>query len=210
MRRLETNQRKQTRSCDVDSTFRCDDVNCNRRKLCSRVELAKRRMIGHDRKTKAARRFAWGADYNSYRNRITQGVLILVLSTLFATTARTHDYKRPSLDQWYGSLQRPHMSPHGGGASCCSKEDCHTTEAELRNGEWWARLGKPIDQAGQRDWELEDWVRIPDEIIVRGPNGNPVTNEAGEAVICHPTVWKNRELDAAHTTVFCFVPPDQS
>ena len=154
MRRLETNQRKQTRSCDVDSTFRCDDVNCNRRKLCSRVELAKRRMMGHDRKTKAARRFAWGADYNSYRNRITQGVLILVLSTLFATTARTHDYKRPSLDQWYGSLQRPHMSPHGGGASCCSKEDCHTTEAELRNGEWWARLGKPIDQAGQRDWEL--------------------------------------------------------
>jgi len=167
-------------------------------------------MMGHDRKTKAARRFAWGADYNSYRNRITQGVLILVLSTLFATTARTHDYKRPSLDQWYGSLQRPHMSPHGGGASCCSKEDCHTTEAELRNGEWWARLGKPIDQAGQRDWELEDWVRIPDEIIVRGPNGNPVINEAGEAVICHPTVWKNRQLDAAHTTVFCFVPPDQS
>ena len=208
MRRLETNQRKQTRSCDVDSTFRCDDVNCNRRKLCSRVELAKRRMMGHDRKTKAARRFAWGADYNSYRIRITQGVLILVLSTLFATTGRTHDYKRPSLDQWYGSLQR--MSPYGGGASCCSKEDCHTTEAELRNGEWWARLGKPIDQAGQRDWELEDWVRIPDEIIVRGPNGNPVTNEAGEAVICHPTVWKNRQLDAAHTTVFCFVPPDQS
>jgi len=91
MRPRTTNEIKQTRSCDVDSTFHCDDVNCNRRKLCSRVELAKRRMMGHDRKTKAARRFAWGADYNCYRDRITQGALVLVLCTLFATTGRTHD-----------------------------------------------------------------------------------------------------------------------
>jgi hypothetical protein len=67
-----------------------------------------------------------------------------------------HDYKRPELDGWYESLHRPRSNPFQTG-SCCSKQDCHTTEAELRNGQWWARLGKPIDRSdGGRDWELGD------------------------------------------------------
>jgi hypothetical protein len=121
-----------------------------------------------------------------------------------------HDWKQPNLDQWYGSLQRPGMGNggYGGGASCCSKTDCHTTDAEYRDGEWWARLGRPIDKPnGDRDWELEEWIKIPDHVIVRSPSGNAVRNEAGEAVICHPIVWKeNGHLDPVNTTVFCFVP----
>jgi hypothetical protein len=56
---------KPSRSCDVDSTFACTDPNCTRRKLCSRIALAKRRMLGHDRKKAKGRRLAWGADYNA-------------------------------------------------------------------------------------------------------------------------------------------------
>jgi hypothetical protein len=31
---------------------------------------------------------------------------------------------------------------------------------------------------------LGDYVRIPDELIVRGENGLPVPNPEGEAVVC--------------------------
>jgi hypothetical protein len=52
-----------TRTCDVDSSALCTDVNCIRRQSCSRILLAKRRMTAHDRKSYRGRRFAWGVDY---------------------------------------------------------------------------------------------------------------------------------------------------
>jgi hypothetical protein len=95
-------------------------------------------------------------------------------------SSKAHDYTRPDLDDWYRSLHRKGLS-----FSCCSKQDCHTTEAELRDGVWWARLGTPVILPdGRRDWILGDYVRIPDELIVRGENGLPVPNPEGEAVVC--------------------------
>lgn len=138
---------------------------------------------------------------------------IALACLISALSAYAHDYKRPDLDGWYGSLMRPHVGGgFGGGTSCCSKEDCHTTEAELRDGQWWARLGHPVNNAaGERDWVLEDWIKIPDEVIVRGSNGNAIINQAGEAVICHPVIWKDAShLDTKTEVVYCFVPPDQS
>jgi hypothetical protein len=152
----------------------------------------------------------------------SQGLLTLPrisLQGIFATPAEAHDYKHPDLDGFYGSLSRPGVSSgaYGATSSCCSTQDCHTTEAEVRGGEWWARIGKPIDgPVGQRDWELKGWVKVPPEAIVRGPNGNPVKNEAGDPVICHPTVWKpqsvgqEHELDTDKTPVFCFVPGNET
>jgi hypothetical protein len=123
--------------------------------------------------------------------------------------AHSHDYKRPDLDSWYESLHRPTKGFKT--SSCCSKQDCHTTVAELRNGEWWARLGKPIDHPdGTRDWELGDYTRIPDELIVRGANGLPVRNEAGEAVICHSLGWRPGNIVPEAPMVYCFVPPSES
>ena len=118
--------------------------------------------------------------------------------------AVAHDYRRPDLDDWYAGLQRKGLS-----LGCCSKEDCHTTEAELRDGVWWARIGKPVDhQDGSRDWILGSYVRIPDELIVKGDDGLPVRNPEGEAVLC---VWMNgNEIDPVNTTLFCFVPGPQS
>lgn len=127
------------------------------------------------------------------------------------SAANAHDYKRPDLNNWYGSLQATGKGTLPRGTSCCSKEDCHVTEAEIRNGEWWARIGYPTHTAdGNQDWELGDWVKIPDEIIVRGPNGNAARNEAGEAVICHPVVWQNSGLDVSHTPIYCFVPGNET
>jgi hypothetical protein len=118
-----------------------------------------------------------------------------------------HDYKRPDLNDWYAGLRRKGLS-----FGCCSKEDCHTTEAELREGVWWARIGRPVDrQDGNRDWILGEYVRIPDELIVKGDNGLPVPNPEGEAVLCHNIVWKSgNEIDLLNTTLFCFVPGAQS
>ena len=95
------------------------------------------------------------------------------------------------------------MSPN----SCCSKVDCHTTQAEIRGSEWWARLGHHKDN----DWELTEWVRIPKLSIISGHD-----NPTGEAVICHDNVGT---IDATghkyhpnpeSVIVFCFVPPDES
>lgn len=138
---------------------------------------------------------AWGAILGAFAGL----ALNLVLP------ARAHDYKRPDLDNWYSGLHRP-----GAPYPCCSRQDCHTTEAEIRNGVWWARIGKPIDHGEHRDWELGDYVRIPDELIVRDERGMPVQNPEGEAVICHDTSWVGGQTSVIGTTVFCFVPGTES
>jgi hypothetical protein len=56
-------------ACPVYSDWPCDDVNCNRQRVCGRIALAKRRMMAHDAKRAPARRFAWGDDYNLAERR---------------------------------------------------------------------------------------------------------------------------------------------
>jgi hypothetical protein len=138
-------------------------------------------------------------------------LLLALLLLLISSTAYGHDAKHPQLDEWYGSLMRPHASNFGGGTSCCSKDDCHTTDAEYRNGKWWARIATPKSQPdGTRVWEPGPFVEVPDEIIVKGPSGNPVANEAGEAVLCHSITWMNGAVDPSSSTLYCFVPPNES
>lgn len=103
-----------------------------------------------------------------------------------------HDWKQPSLDGWYGGLQRPQ------GGSCCSRTDCHTTEAELRDGQWWARLGRPD---GKGEWAPLDFVKVPSEVVLQ--HNNPT----GDAVICHSLDWVENRLDPKTITIWCFIPP---
>jgi hypothetical protein len=130
----------------------------------------------------------------------TLAVFSLALHTIIASG---HDWKHPNLDAWYSSLSRP------GVPSCCSKNDCHVTDAELRSdGSWWARVGEPVDHPnGHRDWVLLDWVPIDDHAIVRGPDGKPIPNAAGEPVICHNIVWGigGTGIDSKEIDVYCFV-----
>lgn len=132
--------------------------------------------------------------------------MFFVLSAITAHPAHAHDWKRPDLDGWYSGLQATGKGVLASGASCCSKSDCHTTEAEIRNGEWWARLGVP--RQGD-EWELGPWAKVPPEIIVRGPNGNPVPNQAGEAVICHSRTMIGNQI-VPQSPIFCFVPPNET
>jgi len=69
-------------------------------------------------------------------------------------------------------------------------------------------VGEPVDHPnGHRDWVLLDWVPIDDQAIVRGPDGRPIRNAAGEPVICHNIVWGvgGTELDVQQIDVYCFV-----
>jgi hypothetical protein len=58
---------RSARPCEVNASAPCNDVNCTRRNLCSRLALAKRCMLAHDRKQPRARRLAWGLDYDAAR-----------------------------------------------------------------------------------------------------------------------------------------------
>lgn len=117
---------------------------------------------------------------------------------LWATLAAAHDPQHTNLDAWYQSLMRPGTKP---AVSCCNKTDCHTTEAEVRGPDWWARIGVP---RGDGSWELLNWARVRPEVVIHGRD-----NPTGEAVICHDLNWSNGVFQAQATTVLCFVPPIQ-
>ncbi len=76
-------------------------------------------------------------------------------------------------DNWMRSLQRP-----GGEGSCCSLNDCLPTDAEWRDGEWWAIV--------RGEWRL-----IPPKVILQTP-----ISMDGEAWVC-----------AGPQQIYCFVPP---
>ena len=129
---------------------------------------------------------------------------IPVVASLMIRPAHAHDWKRPDLDEWYGGLKRPGGS--GYNFSCCSKTDCHTTEAELRGDDWWARIGVR-DASG--DWDLRDWVKVPATSVLQQHD-----NPTGEGVICHSMVWRTegtvQTLSPAAVTIWCFIPPTES
>ena len=125
------------------------------------------------------------------------GTLTAIAFILFlASMAIAHDQHRPDLDSWYGSLKR------GDGFPCCNTRDCHPTEAELRDGEWWARIGLP---KGDGAWEMLAWVKVPASVILSGKQ-----NQAGEPVICHSIAFDGANFDPAGVHIYCFVVPSLS
>ena len=108
--------------------------------------------------------------------------LIFILGLVVLTTppharadeAHIHKYHATAdQDQWMKSLIRPDT-----GTSCCNLNDCNPTDAEWRDGQWWAVY------KGQ-------WRAIPPEKVLSKP-----LSLDGEAWLC-----------AMDRTVFCFVPP---
>src|SRR6266516_4221428 len=127
---------------------------------------------------------------------ILGAVAAIALVLFLASMAIAHDQHRPDLDSWYASLKR------GDGFPCCNVSDCHPTEAELRNGEWWGKVGP---RKGDGGWELLGWVKIPANVILSGKQ-----NQAGEPVICHSMAFDGAHFDPARVQVYCFVVPDLS
>lgn len=122
-------------------------------------------------------------------------------ATIIATTAFAHDGQH---DSWYESLQRPHPPGYVGPITCCSRTDCHETEAEIRGSQWWARLGLRQDDG---TWALGAWVPVPATSVLLAHD-----NPTGSAVICHDIVWapSGHQIDPAATSVWCFVPPAET
>jgi hypothetical protein len=130
---------------------------------------------------------------------VTSLIAVFAIGSALWDAAFGHDWRRPDLDDWYGGLKRPGMIT--GFAGCCSKTDCHTTQAELRDGDWWARVGQP---RGDGDWTLLDFVRVPAAVVLK--HDNPT----GEAVICHSLDWSAERIDPHTVVIWCFVPPMES
>lgn len=69
------------------------------------------------------------------------------------------------------------------GADCCAEADCHFTEAEWRDGQWWAQA---------RDGR---WLAVPPAMVI---HNNP--SPTGEAVAC--------DMGMPPAMFRCFVPPN--
>jgi hypothetical protein len=137
--------------------------------------------------------------------------LLFLLGLLLTQPCMAHDKKHPEWDSWYRGLKNPNFkSAVIQDLSCCSTRDCHVTEADIRNGEWWARLGKPhfeydepkssADSQHPFDlvyyevtWDLTEWKKVPAEAILKVPN------PTGSPVICHLTAGE----------IWCFISDNQ-
>jgi hypothetical protein len=134
-----------------------------------------------------------------------------LLSLFWTQPCFAHDGKRPEFDSWYRGLKNPNLkSAVIRDLGCCSARDCHETEADIRNGRWWARIGEahvgygapksasdsehPLDFVEYEiTWELTEWKEVPAEAILKVPN------PTGSPVICHST-WNE---------IWCFIPDSQ-
>jgi hypothetical protein len=66
-----------------------------------------------------------------------------LLGLLLIRPCIAHDSKHPEFDSWYRGLKNPNFkSAVIQDLGCCSVRDYHETDADIRNGHWWARVGK--------------------------------------------------------------------
>jgi hypothetical protein len=111
-----------------------------------------------------------------------------------------HDYKHPEFNEWYKSLKNPNIDSEVIKImGCCSQNDCHVTQAEIREGRWWARVGigktlyNFLAKRDDIDWELTEWRIVPLYAILQQ------ANPTGEPVICHSRAYE----------IWCFIPDNQ-
>lgn len=80
--------------------------------------------------------------------------------------------------QWFREQRQP-----GTLFPCCDEADGEQVEEDIRNGEYWVRSDKT---AGL-------WVRVPPEVVIKGPN-----------LFGRPVAWW-RHTDGV-PQVFCYAP----
>jgi len=74
---------------------------------------------------------------------------------------------------WFHSLKQPQT-----GMSCCDVADCHSTQADWRQGGWWALVD-------------DEWVPVPSNRLLNK------TSIDGQAYVC----------TGPDRLIYCFVPP---
>jgi hypothetical protein len=86
---------------------------------------------------------------------------------------------------WFKRLRIP-----GTKASCCDIADCHRTEADWRDGEWWAVVN-------------DEWRQVPQSKVLTSP-----PSIDGSAYICTGTPNWSMGRSPAGPLIYCFVPPN--
>lgn len=88
--------------------------------------------------------------------------------------------------EWFKSLKIP-----GTKASCCDIADCQSTDADWRNGQWWAVVD-------------EEWRPVPQSKVLTSPNSID-----GDAYVCvgSPS-WSFGGDPQFERPIYCFVPPN--
>jgi len=105
----------------------------------------------------------------------------------------------PERAAWFKSLKRP-----SNGLSCCDVSDCRATEAEWRDGQWWAvvpRLRGP------------KWEPVPPRVVLPTKSIDERAYLCSEAdVAAHETCSSYsgcQDVPEAVGRILCFVPPFQ-
>ena len=113
---------------------------------------------------------------NNFCWRTTLVICVATLSISTVGRARGHDHQHPELNGWYESL-------HSGKGPCCDGTDANRVDDadwETKDGHYRVRIDG-------------EWVDVPNEAIVSGPN------YAGRAM-----VWPY--YLNGHPTARCFIP----
>ena len=130
------------------------------------------------------------------------GILLLIFGFLLATflllgvitpaDAREqypgqYDNVDATVKEWFKSQKSPKT-----GGLCCSEADGDMVEEDIRDGVYWVRSQKTIDNA--KIYRLDtEWLRVPDEVIIKEPN------KLGRAAAWY--VFQNGRLE-----IRCFAP----
>jgi len=85
---------------------------------------------------------------------------------------------------WFESLRMP-----GSNASCCGLGDCHRTDADWRDGRWWAVVN-------------ENWQPVPESTVL----ASPVSIDGAAYVCTGPPEWIVGGFGMT-PPIYCFVPP---
>lgn len=101
-------------------------------------------------------------------------------------------YKDGATSAWFQSLHAPQQR-----FGCCDQADCKQAQSDYRQpdpaieGEWWAHSN-----------QVDTWVRITPDMIVRDPMGNVVYSIFPQAILCEggPSL-------TGEPRVYCFAPP---
>lgn len=118
------------------------------------------------------------------------GVLLLAFMLVLATSPRK-GWAQQHHHQYHQDFYQHWKVPGKPNESCCNARiekdghetgDCEPTKAEIRNGDWWAWVR-----------QKNEWVRIPDEKIVRYPN---------------PNIFEAHHCWTPQKGTICFKPPD--
>jgi hypothetical protein len=89
-------------------------------------------------------------------------------------------------NDWFKSLRMP-----GTKASCCDIGDCHRTDADWRQGQWWV-----IDKS--------EWRPVPKSSVLARPRSID-----GSAYVCTGTPhWSVGDRKSPQSPIYCFVPPN--